>query len=244
MKLKYHHLGIPTTTPRDGEYYLEAADVHVYDYRHSPYGVEWVRFGPGNTSPDLVKTIPHVAFEVDDLEAALAGKDVLIPPSSPSEGVRVAFVADNGAPVELLEYDRPAGEAPALSNQADNREGVETAIIALERAALDRWAQGDPGGFIDLAAEDIVYFDPFQPQRMDGREAFVRLMEGIRGQVKIVRFELVNPAVQVSGDVVLLTFDFVSEPDGPTSRWHATEAYRRDVQGWRLVHQHWSLAPR
>ncbi len=104
--MKYHHLGIPTTTRRAGEYYLEAADLHVYDYRHSPYGVEWIRFGPRSESPDLVKTLPHVAFEVDDLDAALAGKDVIIPPSSPSEGVRVAFVVENGAPVELLQYER------------------------------------------------------------------------------------------------------------------------------------------
>lgn len=224
--MKYHHLGIPTTTRRAGEYYLEAADLHVYDYRHSPYGVEWIRFGPGNSSPDLVKTVPHVAFEVDDLEAALAGKDVIIPPSSPSEGVRVAFVADNGAPVELLQYDR-AGD-------------LATTIVGLERAALDRWIHGDPGGFIDLAADDIVYFDPFQPRRLDGREAFVGLMESIRGQVQADSYELLAPAVQACGDFALLTFNFMSRPEGPTSRWNASEGYRQGPQGWRLVHQHWS----
>ncbi|HSK10909.1 MAG TPA: nuclear transport factor 2 family protein [Vicinamibacterales bacterium] len=237
--MKYHHLGIPTTTAREGEYYLEAADLHVYDYRHSPFGVEWVRFGPGNSSPELVRTVPHVAFEVDDLDAALAGKDVIIPPSSPSDGVRVAFIADNGAPVELLEYEVAAPAADA--GPAGGAEDVAGAVLALERAALERWGRGDPGGFIDLAAEDIVYFDPFQERRVDGREAFVRLMESICGQVRVERFELTNPAVHASGDLALLTFNFLSQPDGPMSRWNASEAYRRDVQGWRLVHQHWSL---
>ena len=46
----------------------------------------------------------HLAFEVDDLEAALEGKQILAPVSSPSEGVRVAMILDNGAPVELLEF--------------------------------------------------------------------------------------------------------------------------------------------
>ena len=56
--------------------------------------------------PDLVKTVAHVAFEVDDLEQALRGQDVIIPPNSPSAGVIVAFIKVSGAPVELLQIDR------------------------------------------------------------------------------------------------------------------------------------------
>ena len=52
--------------------------------------------------------LPHVAFEVDDLNAALAGHKVIIQPNSPSEGLLVAFVEVNGAPVELMQYvDKP-----------------------------------------------------------------------------------------------------------------------------------------
>jgi len=43
-------------------------------------------------------------FEVDDLEAALVGKELIGEISSPSEGVRVAMIIDDGAPVELLEF--------------------------------------------------------------------------------------------------------------------------------------------
>lgn len=199
----------------------------MYDYRQSPYGVEWIRFGPRSTSPDLVKNVAHVAFEVDDLEAALAGKDVIIPPSSPSEGVRVAFISDQGAPVELMQYDRS--------------DDVARTILGLERGALDRWIHGDPGGFIDLAATDIVYFDPFQPRRVTGREAFVALMESIRGQVSADRYELMDPIVQAAGDFALLTFNYCSWPDRPGSRWNASEVYRRDRADWRLIQQHWSV---
>jgi hypothetical protein len=52
--------------------------------------------------------VPHVAFEVDDLESELAGKQVLIAPNSPSDGVRVASIEDDGAPVEFLELARSA----------------------------------------------------------------------------------------------------------------------------------------
>ncbi|HSN55835.1 MAG TPA: hypothetical protein VLT32_14270 [Candidatus Sulfomarinibacteraceae bacterium] len=51
-----------------------------------------------------MKTVPHLAFEVDDLEQALAGREILIEPNSPSDGVRVAFVLCDGAPVEFLQY--------------------------------------------------------------------------------------------------------------------------------------------
>ena len=44
-------------------------------------------------------------------------------------------------------------------------------IIALERAALERWGRGDPEGFLEISAEEVVYFDPYVPKRIDGRAA-------------------------------------------------------------------------
>lgn len=49
-----------------------------------------------------------IARWVDDLDAALMGQKVIIKPNSPSEGVIVAFIEVNGAPVELLQYSSPA----------------------------------------------------------------------------------------------------------------------------------------
>ncbi len=109
-ELKYHHLGIPTDVPRPDEEYDERYKVHTSAYSQSPYGVEWMRFDPGCPLPELVKTVPHVAFVVDDLAAAIAGKQVLIAPNSPTEGVTVAFIVDNGAPIEFLQFDRPESE--------------------------------------------------------------------------------------------------------------------------------------
>jgi hypothetical protein len=102
---KYHHIGIPTDIPRENETFLDKPKMYVSGYKDSPYGVEWMRFEPDSPLPELVKTVPHVAFEVDDLEAAIQGKEVLIPPSSPSKGIRVAFIIDNGAPIEFLEIE-------------------------------------------------------------------------------------------------------------------------------------------
>ena len=103
--MKYHHLGIPTDIPREGETYLEKFKVFATDHESNPYGIQWMRYEPGSPLPELVKTVPHVAFEVDNLEKALEGKEILIEPNSPSEGVTVAFIVDDGAPVEFLQFD-------------------------------------------------------------------------------------------------------------------------------------------
>jgi len=102
---KYHHIGIPTDIVHHGEVHLAEYGLYAAGYDESPYGVEWMRFEPDSPLPELVKTTPHVAFEVEDLEAELVGKEILIEPNSPSPGVRVAFIVDHGAPIELMEID-------------------------------------------------------------------------------------------------------------------------------------------
>jgi hypothetical protein len=102
---RYHHLGIPTDIPREDEVHLEDYGMHVSGFDSSPYGVEWMRFDPGSPISELIKTFPHIAFEVDDLEAALEGKELIGGITSPMEGIRVAMILHNGMPVELLEFE-------------------------------------------------------------------------------------------------------------------------------------------
>jgi hypothetical protein len=101
---RYHHIGIPTLTPRPGEIHLPHLKIHVAGFESSPYGIQWMRFDADAPYPEIIKTVPHVAFEVDDLAAALEGREILTPPNSPSEGVTVAMIVSNGAPVELLSF--------------------------------------------------------------------------------------------------------------------------------------------
>ncbi len=103
--LRYHHIGIPTDVPRENEEYLEKFKTYCTAYDTSPYGVEWMRFETDSPLPELVKTVPHVAFVVEDMLEAIDGKDILIKPNSPTDGVTVAFIVDNGAPVEFLQFE-------------------------------------------------------------------------------------------------------------------------------------------
>lgn len=101
---RYHHVGIPYTAPHSEEKHLDHLGVHVRGFEASPFGIEWMRFEPHCRVPEVLRTVPHVAFVVDDLDNALRGRELLIKPNAPSEGVRVAFILHDNAPVELLEF--------------------------------------------------------------------------------------------------------------------------------------------
>ena len=101
---RYHHMGIPTQTPQPGEIHVPHLKIHVAGFESSPCGIQWMRFDEDAPYPEIIMTVPHVAFEVDDLAAALEGKEILTPPNSPSEGVMVAMILDQGAPVELIAF--------------------------------------------------------------------------------------------------------------------------------------------
>lgn len=121
---------------------------------------------------------------------------------------------------------------------------IGSTLIALEQRALDRWCQGDPSGFLEISALDVVYFDPFLERRMDGLEALTAYYENLRGQINASRHEMLNPMVQVAGDAAVLTFNFHSWGGNEDPyRWNCTEVYRREAcDQWRIIQTHWSFS--
>jgi hypothetical protein len=103
---RFHHVGIPTEAVHPGERHLPRFGMHVSGFPCSSYGIEWMRFDADSPLPELIRTVAHVAFEVDDIDAALAGKEILWPPGAPSDGVRSAMIVDNGVPIELISFRR------------------------------------------------------------------------------------------------------------------------------------------
>lgn len=104
--MKFNHIGIPVTGKFDGEIDLPHLRMTVSDHENNPYGIQWQRYWEDAPYPELVKSIPHVAFVVENLESELEGKKVIIQPNSPSDGLTVAFIEVNGAPVELMQYEK------------------------------------------------------------------------------------------------------------------------------------------
>ena len=105
---KYHHIGIPTTLKMPDERYLPQFKFYVSGFSTSPFGIEWMRFEKDSPVHKLIQTVPHLAFEVQDLDFELEIRNLklLMEPNPPSEGVRVAMIEHNGAPVELIEFKK------------------------------------------------------------------------------------------------------------------------------------------
>ncbi len=139
----------------------------------------------------------------------------------------------------------PAANAMEREASPPNN-AIAREIIALERAALDRWGNGDPDGFLEAYGEEITYFAPDLEKRLDGLAALRGAFIPIRGKIKVDRYELVNPSVQIHGDTALLSFVIVNykeQDDGSekiSSRWNSSELYAKINGQWRIVHSHWS----
>jgi ketosteroid isomerase-like protein len=131
-----------------------------------------------------------------------------------------------------------------IHHEVDNMTGNEVTaakLIAMERAALDRWGAGDPSGYLEISAPDVVYFDPFLERRLDGLEALTTMYESLRGSVHIDRCELIEPKVQVCGEAAVLTFNLKSYTGATVMHWNCTEVFRLDNADWRLIQTHWSI---
>lgn len=100
---EFHHLGIPTDQPREGERYSALYDLYTSDADSELLHVQYHRYGPASTLHALMRTLPHPAFKVSDLERAIHGKEVVLGPYEPIDDYRVAVIIDGGVPVELIQ---------------------------------------------------------------------------------------------------------------------------------------------
>ena len=105
---KYHHLGSTTKKKLPGETYLAQFKFFVSGFSTSPFGIEWMRFEKDSPVSKLIQTVPHIAFEVNDIDYELAQRNynVITMPNSPAAGIRVAMIEHNGAPIELIEFEK------------------------------------------------------------------------------------------------------------------------------------------
>jgi len=104
---KYHHLGIPIKKKMPGETYLTKFRFYVSGFKTSPFGIEWMRFEKESPVSELIQTVPHIAFEVKNIDKEIASHNlkVISEPESNTDGIRVAMIEHNGAPIELIEFE-------------------------------------------------------------------------------------------------------------------------------------------
>lgn len=105
--MKFLHFGVPTKEKKPGTNFIEALGVHTTDPSTDPFGIEWLLFEPDSPMHESVKTKSHIAFQVDDLDAAMKGHTIICEPFSPGPGTRLAFIEIEDAVIELME-SKPA----------------------------------------------------------------------------------------------------------------------------------------
>jgi len=125
---------------------------------------------------------------------------------------------------------------------AKEKNSIQSTIINLETEAIVRWIQGDPNGFLEISAPDVVYFDPFQERRLNGIDELTKLYLPMKGQFKADSFAMLDPVVQATGKMAVLTFNFESRQGEKVQKWNCTEVYRLEADGtWKICQTHWSL---
>lgn len=125
-------------------------------------------------------------------------------------------------------------------------EGVLGELMILESAAMKRWRTGDPWGFLEIYAPGVTYFDTGTDQRVNGWEAMAARYREIEGKIFYDVMDFIEPTVRLLGDMAVLVYRFLStrlNPDGSIlsrTPWNCTEVYARSMQGWKIIHNHWS----
>ena len=136
------------------------------------------------------------------------------------------------------------GVTAPVAAEAD--EAILEEMIALEQSKLDLWyGESDPSAYVAEVADDATALDPWVPlTRQVGEELreFYRSLEGI---IPHIDYEIVDPAVDVRGDIVIFTFftegTDLDNPDVPYGPWNATKVFNRTADGWEMIHTHWSM---
>jgi hypothetical protein len=108
---RFDHIGLVTDETKEGESFVASTRVWVTNPRADAFNVEWLRFEPDSPVTGTLRTAPHVAYRVDDLEAAIEGHTILAEPFDPTgrgdDFLRVAFVEVDDAVIELMQYGNP-----------------------------------------------------------------------------------------------------------------------------------------
>ena len=132
-----------------------------------------------------------------------------------------------------------------VSCSIGEKEDIESTIITIEKAALDRWGKGDPWGYTEISTDEVTYFDTSTELRIDGLEALKKYYAPLEGKIDIERYDMIDAKVQIHGNTAVLTFnliDYIRTPEGSMEQdyWSSTEVYCRINNAWKIIHTHWS----
>lgn len=119
---------------------------------------------------------------------------------------------------------------------------AKAAVMKKITMAAEKWSKGEPMGYVECAAKDIVWLDDLGALKpISGSQALKKYLESFRGQVPSHKFELLDPLFQVYNGIVIVTYRYQGIFDGEESvnPYQITSVYRYENGDWLSVHENW-----
>lgn len=114
-------------------------------------------------------------------------------------------------------------------------------IIAIEKAAMEAWLDGNPSPFLELYDKNFSYFDLSLELRLDGWNKIRDLYKNMESKLRTDHFEMINPMVQSSATMAVLTYNLHIYWRDMLWKENCTEVYRLDDNNkWKIIHNHLS----
>ena len=126
---------------------------------------------------------------------------------------------------------------------------VADEVIAIVKAQWAAEMKKDTTEAMKNVAEEYTEFNGQYATRLDGKAISVRISEAnASASGQSIASEMVNPKVQVYGDVAILSYNFVGiekDKDGVTTptRAKSTRIYAKQGGKWMLVHANFGADP-
>ena len=108
FQMTFHHIGKPVPLESIKENkdtkYSSLFDMYSLDMKNDlSIPIELHAFGENSSLDARIRKETHVAFKVNDIAAALRGKEIVMPLYQPFAGYRCAMVIINKQLIELIE---------------------------------------------------------------------------------------------------------------------------------------------
>ncbi|SFC05267.1 Calcium/calmodulin dependent protein kinase II association domain-containing protein [Streptococcus gallolyticus] len=120
-------------------------------------------------------------------------------------------------------------------------------IIAMEKAALAKFYQGDSTGYQELWDHDnFSYFDANTYERVDTYERIHAFLTNfVDNKVKSNNYQMVAPRVQFGQGAAILTYQLhtvlESFHNNAETHYNVIEIYQENADGkWTVVHSTWA----
>lgn len=103
---KFHHIGLRAMEPQSSEHYVVSSKCWVTNPNEHPQHIEYLRYEPDSPIGEEFIDSPHVAYEVEQLEPHLEGKDIYLEPFEVGDPpfATVAFTREHGLFVEYMRF--------------------------------------------------------------------------------------------------------------------------------------------